>query len=81
MKMADKIGGLEDTIDDLAESLSLAEYDVMDYPAPRSIPEMLEDAAKGFGLKGPRVASRSCRSWPRHARSSGSVAGRRWPRR
>lgn len=43
-KMADKIGGLTDTITDLAVQLSLEEgaYDVLDYPAPQGLGEILE---------------------------------------
>jgi protease IV len=52
MKMADKIGGLDAALDDMAETLKLDDYAVLDYPAPRSLPEILEDAFKGFGVKG-----------------------------
>lgn len=55
MKMADKIGGLDVAIEDLAAELKMEDYAVMDYPAPRAIPEMLEDAAKGFGAAGPKI--------------------------
>ncbi len=57
MKMADKIGGLEVALTDLAAELKMDEYAVMDFPAPRSLPEILEDAMKGFGVKSPRVQS------------------------
>ena len=57
MKMADKIGGLDICIEDLAKDLKLDDYAVLDYPAPRSIPELLEDAAKGFGVKAPQILS------------------------
>jgi protease-4 len=60
LKMADKIGGLSVAIDDLAGELSLAEgkYDVLDYPAPKTLAEVLEDAFGGFGANArvPRVA-------------------------
>lgn len=45
MKMADQIGGLSMAISDLATSLGLHEgaFDVVDYPAPKSFEEMLQD--------------------------------------
>lgn len=55
MKMADKVGGLDVTIEDLAKELKLDDYAIMDYPAPRAIPEMIEDAMKGFGASAPRI--------------------------
>jgi protease-4 len=55
MKMADKIGGLDAAIEDMAAELKLEDYGVMDYPAPRSIPELLEEAFKGFGASAPKV--------------------------
>lgn len=57
MKMADKIGGLDACIEDLAAELKLEDYTVLDYPGPRSIPELLEDASKGFGVTAPKVLS------------------------
>ena len=53
MKMADRIGGLDTAVEDLAKELKLEDYAVMDYPAPRSLPEILEDAFKGLGVKAP----------------------------
>ncbi|MBL0926309.1 MAG: S49 family peptidase [Phycisphaerales bacterium] len=51
MKMADALGGLDRTVTDLAAKLGLAEgkYEVMDFPAPKSLEEALEDALGGFG--------------------------------
>lgn len=45
LKMADKIGGLTVAIDDLAKQLNLpaGQFDVFDYPGPKSLDEMLED--------------------------------------
>lgn len=43
MHMADKVGGLDDAIKDLAQSLHLESYDVTDYPGPKSIGEMIQD--------------------------------------
>ncbi|MDX2115619.1 MAG: S49 family peptidase [Planctomycetota bacterium] len=48
LKMADKVGGLAVTIEDMAAQLGLApgSYDVIDYPPPPT----LEDLLKGFGM-------------------------------
>jgi protease-4 len=46
--LADELGTLDDTIKGLAEHVGLREYDVMDYPGPRSLSAVLEDAFKGF---------------------------------
>lgn len=48
LKMADKVGGFGDALADLAAELRLRDYDVLDYPAPKSISEVLEDTLKGF---------------------------------
>lgn len=55
LKMADKVGGLTDAIGDMATSLSLADgkYDVLDYPAPKSFAETLENMFGGFGVTAP----------------------------
>lgn len=50
LKMADQIGGLERTIADLADSLGLEEYEVMDFPAPKSLNEVLEESFKGLPM-------------------------------
>lgn len=57
LKMADKVGTLTSTVDDLASELKLASgsYDVMDFPAPQSFEDMLKGIAGGFGASGPRV--------------------------
>ncbi len=41
LNMADKVGGIDDAIDDLAADLGLTNYDVMDFPGPMSFEEML----------------------------------------
>jgi protease-4 len=56
MKMADEIGGLDDCIADLADTLKIKDYDVMDYPGPKGIHEILEDLFKG-GVASRRVQS------------------------
>jgi protease-4 len=48
LKMADEIGGLEDTITDLAASLKLEDYEVVDYPGPKAFGEIIEDLLGGF---------------------------------
>jgi protease IV len=49
LKMADKIGGLDTAIDDLAAHVKLAEFDVLHYPGPRGLDELLEELFSGFG--------------------------------
>ncbi|MGH7245156.1 MAG: S49 family peptidase [Phycisphaerales bacterium] len=44
LKMADKIGGLRDALVDLSLQLHLATYDVVDYPAPPTFSDMLDNA-------------------------------------
>ncbi len=48
MKMADQIGGIDDAIKGLAESLKLDGYDVMDYPGPKGLDELLSNTLGGF---------------------------------
>lgn len=48
LKMADKMGGLDVAINDMATELSLDEFEVMDFPGARSLEEVLSDAFKGF---------------------------------
>ncbi len=45
--MADKVGGLQSAIDDMAAELGLGEYDTLDFPAPQTLDEIIEEA---FGL-------------------------------
>lgn len=47
-KMADEVGGLEDAIGGLAKHLELDEYDVMDYPGPKSFEQMIEEMFGGM---------------------------------
>jgi protease IV len=78
MKMADKVGGLDLALDDLADHLKLNDYAVMDYPAPRSFPEILEDAFKGFGAKAP-ASSRALVGAELAATLKEVVGPRAWP--
>lgn len=48
LNMADEIGSLDDAIADLAAELDLDDYDVMEYPGPKSFEEVLEDLFGGF---------------------------------
>lgn len=55
--MADEIGSLDDAVRDLAAELGLERYDVMSYPGPRSLDEVLEEMFGGMvaapGLRAP----------------------------
>lgn len=55
LKMADRVGGLDTALADLSRSLELeeGEYDVMDYPGPKSFEELIEETFKGFGASSP----------------------------
>jgi protease IV len=46
--MADRIGSLDEAVDDLASELGLAEYDVMNYPGPKGLNEVLEEMFGGM---------------------------------
>ncbi|MEO1130207.1 MAG: signal peptide peptidase SppA, partial [Planctomycetota bacterium] len=52
LRMADAVGGLQLALADLAEETGLldGEFDVMDYPAPKSFEEVIEEM---FGVRGP----------------------------
>lgn len=58
LKMADKVGGLHEAIEDLAAKLSLSEYDIMDLPGPKPLNEVIEDAMRGM-VRAPSVKSSS----------------------
>jgi protease IV len=49
LKMADAVGGLDDALSDLGESLKLKEYEVVDYPQPRSLKEVASDLLHSAG--------------------------------
>jgi protease-4 len=55
LDMVDRIGGFEVAITDMAKELGLRDgrYDLMSYPGPKSITEMLEDMFSGFGVSAP----------------------------
>ncbi len=66
LRMADKVAGLHTTIEDLARHLGLDSYDVMDFPGPQSLEEILDKAMKGMPFLG--VQS------PHDARTSAALA-------
>jgi protease-4 len=59
LKMADKIGGVDVALADLRDKLGLeaGEFDVMDYPAPKTLEEILEDAFGGMAQAGAPVGA------------------------
>jgi protease-4 len=46
--MADKIGSLDVAVADLAAELGIARYDTMNYPAPKSFDEVIQEMLGGF---------------------------------
>lgn len=48
LKMADKVGSLDDAVADLARQVGLVDYDVRHYPGPKALDEILEDMLGGF---------------------------------
>lgn len=59
MKMADKVGGLEVCINDLAKQAGIAEdFDVMHFPAPRPFGEVIGDALGNY-IHAPKVSTSS----------------------
>ena len=56
LRMADEVGGLDDAVEAMAGELGMRDYDVMDYPAPKSFSEILEEAFGGF-VSSPRVGA------------------------
>jgi len=55
LNMVDSIGGLEMAVSDMADKIGLSpgRYDLLDYPGPKSITEMLEQMFGGFGVASP----------------------------
>ena len=54
LAMADQVGGLTDAVQGLAASLNMPEFDLVDFPAPRSLEDIIEDMldSAGGGLLG-----------------------------
>lgn len=72
LKMADRVGGLHETLDDLAAHVGLSGYEVMDFPGPKPLDEVIDDFLKG--IKAPRSASADL------ANTARAVFGERnWP--
>ncbi len=46
--MVDEIGSLDDAVTDLAASLNMTRYDVMNYPGPKGFDEIIEEMLGGF---------------------------------
>lgn len=79
LKMADKLGTLDDSIKDLAAFLKMEDYDVMDFPAPKPLNEVLEDAFKGFGLGGASASAPAAARAQVSASLRAVVGERNWP--
>lgn len=58
LKMADAIGGLNVAISDMATSLNMDDYEVMDFPGAKSLGEIFGDMVGGF-VHAPAVTSQS----------------------
>jgi protease-4 len=56
LNMIDAIGGLDDAIHELAGELNLDEFDVMDFPGPKALGDLVEEMFGGF-VKSPGVLS------------------------
>lgn len=58
-RMADKVGGLDDCITDLAAELKLTdgEFEILEYPGPKSLREVIGDSMGGFAAA-PNVGGR-----------------------
>lgn len=48
LKMVDAIGGLDDAMHELAADIDLDDFEVMEFPGPKSFDEMIEDMLGGF---------------------------------
>lgn len=61
MGLADAVGGLDDAVRDLAAEVGLVDgrYDVLRYPAPKSLDEVFRDMLGGFGLSAPGARGRT----------------------
>lgn len=54
--MADRIGGLDTALVDLAKDLNLTDYGVVHYPAPQSLPDVIADLFGGTVAQAPSVS-------------------------
>lgn len=81
LKMADKVGGLQDAVTDLAANLSLEEgaYDVLEYPGPASLLDVI-GGAMGAAAPGSARAGRDDPALrPLVAAGRALVGERHWP--
>lgn len=81
LKMADKVGGLQDAIADLAAQLSLDEgdYDVLEYPGPASLMDVI-GSTLGASAPALRARAQPAASFePLVAAARGLVGERNWP--
>lgn len=60
LKMVDAIGGLDDTMHELAADIGLDDFEVIEFPGPKSFDELLQDMLGGF-LKAPGMGIQSPR--------------------
>lgn len=52
LKLADKLGGLDDAVDDLAADLGMDDFEVVHYPAPKGLEEMFGEMFGGLSAPG-----------------------------
>lgn len=75
LRMADKIGGMHDAINDLAAEVGLEEFDVVHYPGPKSLEEIFEQM---FGMSAVSMASGAGDLLPAVAALRTLVGADRW---
>lgn len=56
MKMADEVGTLTDTIEAMADRVGFESYDIMHYPGPKGLEELISEMLGGF-VSAPRVGT------------------------
>ena len=54
LKMADEIGGLDDAVNALASRVDVSDFDVIHYPAPPGIEDVIEQMLGGF-ISAPKI--------------------------
>jgi len=82
LKMADAIGGLDKAVSDLADRLNLrpGAFDLVNYPAPKTFAEALEEAFGGFVAAPNAVGERSAVLSEVATMLRLAVGDRAWPR-
>jgi protease-4 len=77
LKMADRVGGFELCVEELAAELGLGEYEVMDYPGPLSLEEFFRES---FGsARSPRLDTRASAEAELFGTLRAVVGERAWP--